>query len=139
MKGDTLYISGPMTGQPDNNRPLFEAAKVALEKMGYQVVSPVDLDEAEGVPVDGDGWSSTDEEYEGFMARDLELLDTVDGIVMLPGWSKSGGAGREGRKVRDRGKPMFMWNPDTPSILITLPRWLFNEFHTVERLKREGA
>ena len=90
-----------------------------------------------GVPLEGDGWTSTDEEYEGFMKRDLEEhVPAVDAVVMLPGWSKSGGAGREGEKALELGKPMFMWNPDTPTILVTLPRWLFNEHHTTKRLEK---
>jgi nucleoside 2-deoxyribosyltransferase len=129
-----VYISGPMTGQPNNNKALFDEAAKALRKIGYDVVSPVELDPEE--VLEGDGFTATDEEYEAYLERDLDVVAGVDAVVMIPGWSKSGGAGREGERAVELGKPLFMWNPDTPSIVVTLPRWLFNQYHVTKRLEK---
>lgn len=39
-----IYISGPMRGRQFYNFPAFDAAKQALERIGYEVVSPADMD-----------------------------------------------------------------------------------------------
>lgn len=35
-----LYVSGAVTGMPDNNRKAFERAAVELENIGYDVLVP---------------------------------------------------------------------------------------------------
>jgi hypothetical protein len=73
-----VYISGPMTGLPDNNFPAFIEAKKMLEKIGHGVVSPVDAPKS-------DSW----EEY---MRHDIRLLSMCNAIYYLPGYGNSRGA-----------------------------------------------
>lgn len=110
-----LYIAGPMTGKPLNNWPAFEAAEEYLSALGHDVVSPTRIDEDEGYVTvdrlsDGSVWdvSYTDKfDYETVLARDIEWLDTCDGIVLLPGWHHSAGAQREASAAANRSMVFF--------------------------------
>lgn len=73
-----VYISGPMTGLPDHNRPAFEAARDSLATLGYEVLSPTDAPEC-------DSWQA-------YMRWDIRLLMTADLIALLPDWRTSRGA-----------------------------------------------
>lgn len=73
-----VYISGPMTGKKDFNRPAFEAASKLVAASGFTPVLPVDF-------VDG-------KTYEQYLRDDLRLLLECDYIYMLDGWQESKGA-----------------------------------------------
>jgi len=78
----TIYLSGPMTGLPDNNYPAFNAAAQQLRDRGFEVLNP-----AEAPPFDT--WLE-------YMRHDLiELLKNADVLVYMPGWENSKGAGIE--------------------------------------------
>jgi len=79
-----LYLSGPMSGIPDNNAPAFKLAAAHLRFQGYEVVVPHELDH-------NDRGSKT---WGDFMGRDIKLIadGDFDGIVMIPYWEKSNGA-----------------------------------------------
>ena len=141
--GQSVYISGPMTGMPDNNKELFARAAKHLRDRGLVVISPAEQpDEV----LDGDGWSSDDDEYEGFLARDKGLVEQVDAIVFLKGWERSGGAGREGRWAIEAGHPLYILMEDPyerpghgfyPLLRID-PRY-FERHSTTERLRKQEA
>ncbi len=38
-----VYIAGPITGIPDRNRHAFESMAIYLRRMGYEVVSPLEV------------------------------------------------------------------------------------------------
>ena len=76
------YLSGPMTGLPDQNYPAFEAAAERLRSQGVKVISPHEI-----VPPGAGPWS-----WEAHMRVDLAALLTADVIVMLPGWETARGA-----------------------------------------------
>ena len=76
------YLSGPMTGLPDNGYPAFQAAAERLRSQGVQVISPHEI-----IPPGAGPWS-----WEAHMRVDLAALLTADVIVMLPGWETSRGA-----------------------------------------------
>lgn len=76
-----IYLSGPMTGLPDLNRPAFYKAAKALRKAGYQVVNPPELDAAEHCQT-----------WEQCLQRDIRHLTTCEAIANLPNWKKSRGA-----------------------------------------------
>jgi hypothetical protein len=78
----TLYVSGPMTGYADDNRPAFHVASASLRARGFEVISPAELDEAEETPLD----------WEGYLRRDIRKLVDADTLALLPGWEKSRGA-----------------------------------------------
>lgn len=76
-----LYLSGPMTGRPDNNVPTFNSAARALRYAGYKVVNPAELDKGQPCRT----WTDC-------LRRDLRALTTCDAIATLPGWHNSKGA-----------------------------------------------
>ena len=75
------YISGPMTGLPDYNRPAFNEAAKYLRSHGMVVWNPAE---------------EFNPEYnyprKVYMRQDIEALLKCDSIVMLNGWEKSSGA-----------------------------------------------
>lgn len=73
-----LYISGPMTGIDDYNRPAFAAEEMQLRAAGYEVFNP-------GAQPEGLTRAA-------YMRADIAGLLTCDGVAVLPGWDKSMGA-----------------------------------------------
>lgn len=78
-----IYISGPVTGMPDLNRPAFIDAATALRRVGYEVVNPLD----NGLPESAS--------YAAHMCADIRMLLECDAIALLLGWEKSRGANLE--------------------------------------------
>ena len=81
------YIAGPMTGYPELNYPLFHSTAARLRAMGFEVISPAELN-----PITAP--------YREAMVNDILALVTCDHIVMLDGWEKSKGASLE-RHIAD--------------------------------------
>ena len=78
-----LYISGPMTGYPDLNRPKFEAMFKRLRDMGHEPVTPFDLNRDTA-------------DYRTALANDLDYIcSEAEGVVMLCGFQSSPGAHAE--------------------------------------------
>ena len=79
-----FYLSGPITGKPDNNRTEFANAAADLRWLGHTVISPLELDQK----------SKKDMTWGAYLGRDIQILadSKLDGIVLLPGWEKSNGA-----------------------------------------------
>jgi nucleoside 2-deoxyribosyltransferase len=77
----TVYLSGPMTGMPNLNFASFDKLKVKLTRMGFNVVSPADLDRARG-PLP----------YPAALKDDIKHLLDCDAVYMLLGWHMSFGA-----------------------------------------------
>lgn len=74
-----VYIAGPMTGYPELNYPAFHSAAEKLRSMGFEVVSPAELN-----PIT--------EGYREAMRKDILALLECDHICLLDGWEKSKGA-----------------------------------------------
>jgi len=107
------YLAGPMTGYPDFNFAAFDTAKADLERMGFGIVSPADLDREHGF--DPHGMEGTPEELDalGFhredaIARDIAAIASRDcvGIFTLPGAEGSKGARVEIALAEFLGKPV---------------------------------
>jgi hypothetical protein len=81
FKDTVFYISGPMTGYPDNNYPAFDAMEIKLKDNGYKCVNP--SGEVKGYT------------YEQYLKRDISNLLECDGVVLLDGWEASKGANAE--------------------------------------------
>jgi hypothetical protein len=78
----TIYLSGPMTGLPDNNYPAFNTAAEQLRDRGFEVVNPAE--------------APTCDTWLDYMRLDLvELIQHADALVYLEGWQDSKGAGIE--------------------------------------------
>ena len=85
-----MYISGPITGDPDFMEKFAEAEK-HLKARGFEVVNPTTL------PHDHRRtWSA-------FMVDCLKALLDCDGVYMLKGWKDSRGARVEKRVAQDLG------------------------------------
>ena len=74
-----IYISGPISGKPDYNRPAFDEAKRQLADAGYDPVSPLDCSDPE--------WS-----WEECMKADIRTLLECEGVAYLQGWTYSRGS-----------------------------------------------
>ncbi len=79
-----IYVSGPMSGLPNNNVSAFDAAAVRLRKKGYQVINPAELDDGEpcGVQV-------------VHVGDTLRALTKCGAVATLKNWKKSRGANLE--------------------------------------------
>lgn len=110
LTGNKVYLAGPMRGYPEHNAPAFREAAQWLRLQGTEVISPVELDESEGLDLND---SYSDEEVGDFLRRDLIsfLTGEVDAIVVLPGWEESQGAALEVHVARETGLPIYSY-PD---------------------------
>lgn len=89
------YISGPMSGVLDLNRPAFAAAQQALQDAGYAVVNPFEVS-------DSIDWHTC-------MRADIKALVDCDGVATLDGWERSRGAKIEVSLATRLGMPARPW------------------------------
>jgi len=79
---DTVYISGPMTGMPDLNIPLFIAVGMLLRsRYGCGVINPAK--------------QPLRSSWEEYMRYDVDRLRYATVLLQLPGWQGSRGAAIE--------------------------------------------
>jgi hypothetical protein len=95
-----LFISGPMRGIPYYNFPAFDAARAAFEAVGFEVVTPADLDRAIGfdaidLPADTDWRAEAGLDVRAAMKRNIDALLDCDGVVFLAGSNDSIGCAIE--------------------------------------------
>ena len=115
-----IYLSGPMTGLPDLNRPAFEAAEKRLMTQGHFVINPhrisalfgtaeeladsfklyYDITLDYGVDFIENGLAAKDIMDRVSLARsvmdaDLAAVRSCDTIYLLRGWENSRGAKKE--------------------------------------------
>ncbi len=91
-----IYLSGPMTGLPEFNRPEFDKVANALRRKGHKVWSPADnFDRNVVMP----------RNY--YMRKDIEALLECDAVAMLPDWEKSQGAILEYQIAKELGLPVL--------------------------------
>ena len=76
-----VYISGPITGMPDDNRQDFQDAEDWLKYNGYSVVNPHRLNHKHGKT-----WG----EY--LRVDIIAMMESCDKIYLLDGWTHSDGA-----------------------------------------------
>jgi hypothetical protein len=76
------YLAGPMTGYENFNIPAFKAAKETLEKKGFKIELPVDIESQK------EGWLWGD-----YLAEDIRIIcNDCEGMILLPEWEGSRGA-----------------------------------------------
>lgn len=92
------YIAGPMSGILNFNHQAFAYAATALRAAGHDVRSPHEID-----------GGSTDQTWEWYMRRALQMLLDCDEIVLLPGWDQSKGAAFEREVAELLGMPITEW------------------------------
>lgn len=115
IKDLKFYLAGPMTGLPYANIPVFDAAASLLRSKGLNITSPAELDDdkirneslqdATG-RLHAGSWGE-------FLARDVRLLaDSLNAVVVLPGWHLSRGATLEVYVAITCGYPLFKYKPE---------------------------
>jgi nucleoside 2-deoxyribosyltransferase len=90
-----IYISGPITDQPNLNREAFFAAEAALRTQGFEPVNPHRNGQA------------PDATWAQHMRADIKLLMDCDALVWLEGWEKSRGARLEMKLAYGLGMPVM--------------------------------
>ena len=75
-----VFISGPMTGIEDYNKPAFDEAEKKLKEAGFSVFNPAWMDF-------DSGW-----DYGDIMGIDMAALSRCNYIYQLEGWERSDGA-----------------------------------------------
>ena len=94
MRARRVYVAGPMRGYPDFNFPAFDAASARLRAAGWVVLSPAEIERADGFDERG---MTGNEPLEGkrmkdIVRRDIGAVLASDAIYLLRGWDKSTGA-----------------------------------------------
>lgn len=96
-----VYLSGPISGDPDF-REAFAKAKQDLEAEGvYEVINPAVLVDLAPPGVLG---------YEDYMSMDEDMICKADVLVLLPGWQKSPGCNRELGFAEALGKTVYEYS-----------------------------
>jgi len=77
----TVYISGPITGNKDLNRPAFSRAARILKAMGHEPVTPFAVSPYH-----------PDKKWIDYMLEDIPAMLKCEAVAALPGWIRSRGA-----------------------------------------------
>ncbi len=82
-----LYLSGPMTVHKDTDwgEALFKEGAEYLRHKGHTVWSPAEYD----IEKFGSLAKAAEAGIKTLLRKDLDVLDTVEGIALLEGWEKS--------------------------------------------------
>lgn len=117
-----IYIAGPMQGIPEFNYPLFNMVALEMRDQGHTVFNPAEKDtEVHGYDIakgNSTGCIKQATELHGFdLRRALRddlcwIAEQADGIVLLPGWENSKGAGAEWALAKALGLKFYYWNND---------------------------
>jgi nucleoside 2-deoxyribosyltransferase len=91
-----VYISGPITGRHDYNRPAFLKAADALAACGFDPINPHDV---------GDRLSA-DAVWLDYMRVDIKAMMDADAVLLLPDWHESKGASIEADLAKQLGIPV---------------------------------
>jgi len=89
-----VYISGPVTGLPENNKQAFQYYADRLESVGFETITPTSI-----VP-EGTDWH-------GAMRLCISAMMDADIVIMLSGWPHSKGAIIEHRIARELEIPVL--------------------------------
>lgn len=101
---DFFYLAGPMTDYPQYNFPEFVRVADKLRERGYVICSPAELDDNlihHECMASDDGseahLASDSEQGLSFLRRDVNIVmhPNCVGVICLPGWEESYGAGIE--------------------------------------------
>lgn len=96
-----IYLSGPMTGMPEYNYPLFREVAGELRAMGHRVYNPAEF------PHKGDPKSFPIRQ--AFAAYSNFICLEADTIVLLPGWERSKGVSAEKALAENCGIDVIEW------------------------------
>ena len=89
-KKPTVYLSGPMTIDPDHFKEHFAKAEEELVKLGYNVTNTARVEYEIEPNKEEDMWGP--KVWTEYLKRDLELVPKHEYIALLNGWENSMGA-----------------------------------------------
>tara|TARA_B110000211_G_scaffold120245_1_gene139037 strand:- start:969 stop:1409 length:441 start_codon:yes stop_codon:yes gene_type:complete len=98
-----IFISGPMTGYEDYNRPAFFHMEDVLTKAGWDVANPANNGVHENQP------------FYVHLKADFKMLLKCDAIFSLNGWKDSPGATMEYLVARNCGMPQIFRRIGVPA------------------------
>ena len=114
----TIYIAGPMRGYKDGNFPAFDRQAKVLERQGWSVINPAEMDRTEGEPPNGhmDFDPSTDYEDREFMREALErdlvaICRDCTAMYMMSKFETSRGAKAEWHLAKALGLDIYYEAP----------------------------
>lgn len=123
----SCYIAGPMTGIAEFNFPAFDEAAETLRAAGWGVISPAEMDRADGFDEKGMTGNEplTDAQRHRFARNDIGALLKVDTIVLLPGWRNSTGATNESKIAAWLGLTAYEFTrwPDRLNPIVLDGKW----------------
>ena len=93
-----VYLSGPMSGQTDNNYPAFNHAARVLRERGFVVTNPAE--NFGGLLCENAGRAH-------YMRQDIGHVLAADLIVVLDGWLESRGARTEVQVAFELGTDIY--------------------------------
>ena len=97
-----VYLSGPMTGLPDYNRPAFDKLAADIRAEGKTDFNPAEVGERDVIRTRS--W---------YMRKDIEALLKSDSVHVLQGWEKSEGAKLEIEIARQLELPIVFVHLNT--------------------------
>lgn len=128
-----IYISGKMTGCPDNNRHAFDAAENRLTEQGHFVINPVNISCTFGTPeelaksfgllynlpcsANQPPWDHRIDESlaRAVMDADLAAVRSCDAIYLLRGWEASRGSKKELAEALANGLRVMQEEQEQPN------------------------
>lgn len=110
----TFYVTGPMRGLPYFNFPAFDGARDLGISLGYNIISPADLDREAGIdPINDPGCVERMKKENPDFLQDIVDRDICkilklrpknnDGLALLPDWENSIGSVAEIAVARFKG------------------------------------
>lgn len=91
-----IYLSGPMTGLPSFNYPLFNQQAARLRALGHVVANPAEI-------LGGD----TTQTRSFYLRKDIQDILLCDAVALLPNWERSKGARLEVSLALELGLALF--------------------------------
>lgn len=108
-----VYLSGPMTGLPNENYPAFHEAAARLRAIGFDVLNPAET-----------AGGATHLPRHIYMDVDIGYVKAADAVVVMQGWRNSDGAKLEAIVASSMDKPVFTYDPRTGlGSLVSLDGW----------------
>ena len=103
-----VYVSGPMTGFAEFNRPAFNRARDHLQAAGFSVIIPGD--DEEYTIRERLAWKVEDTSRRAYMFRDFMHILTANAVAVLDGWMGSKGSRAEVLVAQEIGIPVVWWH-----------------------------
>ena len=107
---NTIYLSAPMRGMPQENRALFTEKQNEYTDNGYITITP--LDAAETVHISS---NTVDVPLSAYMVQDMLEISCSDAVVVLSHqWRQSLGVKAEIAFAESIGKPVYFEDGTLP-------------------------